>query len=171
MASRGFTLIELLVVLIVLMLLVAIGIPNLSQHIRESRTQSQAQELFQAVQVARTHAITTNSRVTLRATGSWNEGWQVFMDPNHNGELDPGEKLLASSGPIKGTHIVGNHWVARHISFIGTGESRFANGSSGGAFQAGRITVCGEEGERGYQLVLARSGRMRMNTIESEQCL
>lgn len=171
MPTRGFTLIELLITLTVFAILAGLALPNFSKLVREARTHTQARELYQAVQLARTYAITGNERVTLRAESGWNQGWKVFTDPNHNGQLDVDETLLASSGPQHGTRIVGNQWVSSHISFIGTGESRFANGNPGGAFQAGTLTVCGAEEEAGYQLVLARGGRMRMSSIEHDQCL
>lgn len=171
MSARGFTLIELMITLVVLTIIAGFALPNFSKLVRDTRTHTQAQELYQAAQLARTYAITGNERVTLRANGDWNHGWQVFKDPNHNGKLDAGEELLASGGPLHGTRIIGNQWVTNHISFIGTGESRFANGNPGGAFQAGTITVCGMEEEAGYKLVLARGGRMRMGAIEHDQCL
>lgn len=171
MSARGFTLIELMVTLLVLVLLTTVALPRFSHLVRETRTHTRTQELYQAAQLARTSAITNNQRVTLSAAGQWSDGWQVFVDSNHNGQLDSGEALLASAEPNDSVRIVGNQWVANHLSFIGTGESRYANGGPGGAFQAGRITLCTAEGEPGYELTLARSGRLRMRSISWDQCL
>lgn len=171
MPTRGFTLVELLVTVVVLVLLVTMALPAFSHLMRETRTHNRAQELYQAAQLARTSAITHNQRVTLGAAGQWSDGWQVFVDSNHNGQLDPGEALLARTDSNDGIRIVGNQWVTNHVSFIGTGESRYANGGPGGAFQAGRITLCTAEGEPGYELTLARSGRLRMRSISWDQCL
>lgn len=170
MLSRGFTLIELMVTLVVLVLLSTVALPTFSHLVRETRTHSRALELYQAAQLARTSAIINNQRVTLSTVGQWSDGWQVFVDSNHNGQFDTGETLLASAEANDRIRIVGNLWVANHVSFIGTGESRYANGGPGGAFQAGRITVCAED-ERGYELTLARSGRLRMRSISSDPCL
>lgn len=170
MRTRGFTLIELVVTMAVLVILVTVALPAFSHLVRETRTHTRAQDLYQAAQLARTSAITNNQRVTLSADGQWSDGWQVFVDSNHNGQLDSGELLLASAEPNDSIRIVGNQWVVNHLSFIGTGESRYANGGPGGAFQAGRVTVCAE-GEPGYELTLARSGRLRMSSITRDQCL
>lgn len=171
MPARGFTLLELLVTLTVLVLLVAVGIPSMSQQIRNNHLKSASLELYQAVQLARTRAVTTNSRVTLRALGDWHQGWRIFLDPNHNGEWEPGELLIAEAGPNSNLTIQGNIPVRRYISFIGTGEGRYATGRYGGAFQAGTLTLCSAAASgEGYQLVLARSGRMRKKKIGAGEC-
>lgn len=172
MSARGFTLIELLVTLTVLGLLVTMGLPNLSKQVRESRTKTQTLELYQAVQLARTRAITTNSRATLRALGSWEQGWQLFLDPDNNGVLGSGEALIAEGGPSNGLRIEGNQPLQNYISFIGTGEARFATGGPRGGIQMGTLTVCPRIADgSGYKLVLARSGRMRMSAIPPDECL
>ncbi len=171
MPARGFTLLELLVTLTVLVLLVAVGIPSMSQQIRSNHLKTATLDLYQAVQLARTRAVTTNSRVTMRALGDWHQGWRIFLDPNHNGTWEADEFLIAEAGPNSRLSIHGNLPVRRYISFIGTGEGRYATGRYGGAFQAGTLTLCpaAEIGE-GYQLVLARSGRMRRKKIGPEEC-
>ncbi len=171
MPARGFTLLELLVTLTVLVLLIAVGVPSMSQQIRNNRLNTVTLELYQAVQLARTRAVTTNSRVTLRAAGDWHQGWKIFLDPNHNGLWEPTELLIAEAGPNPHLSIRGNQPVRRYISFIGTGEGRYATGRYGGAFQAGALTLCSEtQNGEGYKLVLARSGRMRKKRIGPEEC-
>lgn len=171
MPARGFTLLELLVTLTVLMLLMAFGIPSMSQQIRNNHLKSATLDLYQAVQLARTKAVATNSRVTLRALGEWHQGWQIFIDANHNGTWEPDELLITEAGPNSHLDIRGNFPIRRYISFIGTGEGRYATGRYGGAFQAGTLTLCpaAQSGE-GYKLVLARSGRMRKKRVGSEEC-
>lgn len=170
MFTRGFTLLELLITLVILTLLVTVGVPSLSQQVRDSQTKTQMLDLFQAVQLTRTQAINANSRATLRHLGNWNQGWQLFLDPNHNGILDEGETLIAESGPVGGLRIEGNQPLQNYVSFIGTGEGRYATGHAGGAFQAGTLTVCPEGGGEGYELVLARSGRMRIQKMDGDRC-
>lgn len=170
MSARGFTLVELLVTLVVFAIVAGFALPSFSKLVHETRTHSRALELYQATQLARTSAIVHNRRVTLSAEGQWSDGWKVFVDDNHNGQWDLGEKLLASADANTEIRIVGNQQVANHVSFIGTGESRNTNGTSGGAFQAGTITVCAAEDGPGYEMVLARSGRLRLRAIPMAQC-
>lgn len=171
MPARGFTLLELLVALTVLVLLMAVGIPSMSQQIRNNHLKTASLELYQAVQLARTRAVMTNSRVTLRAMGDWHQGWRIFLDPNHNGEWDPNEFLIVEAGPNPQLAIRGNYWVKRYISFIGTGEARYAAGRYGGALQMGTLTLCpATQSGEGYQLVLSRSGRVRKKRVGPEEC-
>lgn len=171
MPARGFTLLELIVTLTVLIILMAVGVPSFSKQIRNNNLNTATLELYQAVQLARTRAVATNSRVTLRAAGDWQQGWRIFLDPNHNGMREPTELLIAEAGPNPNLSIRGNQPLQSYISFIGTGEGRYATGRYGGAFQAGALTLCpaAQNGD-GYKLVLARSGRMRKKRIGPEEC-
>lgn len=171
MPQRGFTLLELLITLIILSLLVAWGIPSLQSQIRQTQTRTATLSLYEAIQTTRVRAVTRNGRATLRARGSWDQGWELFDDLNHNGERDPGEELiLEHQTPESDIHIRGNSKVSRYISYIGTGESRHATGTPRGGFQAGTITICPESGNEGYKLVLARMGRVRQQVIDAEEC-
>lgn len=170
MAERGFTLLELLFTLTIIVLLATVGLPSLTQQIHNNRTEAAALDFYAAVQLTRNTAITTNSRVTLRHLGSWQDGWEIFLDANHNGVRNSGEKLLRQhEEPGTQVEIDGNYWVHRYVSFIGTGESRRASGDSGGMYQVGTFTVCPEQGQ-GYALVLSRGGRMRMHRISQAKC-
>jgi type IV fimbrial biogenesis protein FimT len=170
MRYRGFTLLELLVTLLVLISLLAVGAPSLSQQIQQNRTRAATQEILGAVQLARTHAVNLNQRVTLRHLGSWEMGWEVFIDTNFNGVRDEGEQLLYTGVAVSGVRITPNNPVRNYVSFIGTGESRFAGTANAGGFQAGTFRICPQDGGMGYSLVLARSGRMRTDTLSAAEC-
>lgn len=171
MPQRGFTLLELLVTLIVLSVLLGVGLPRLQAQIEQTRTLTLTQNLQQAMQAARHRAISRNGRATLRPLGSWQNGWELFDDLNHNAERDPGETLVFShTVGSKGVEIVGNAWVDDYISYIGTGESRHATGLPKGGFLAGTITVCSDSETANYKLVLARMGRVRRETIDPDEC-
>jgi len=170
MTQRGLTLLELLISLVILSLILALAIPSFQSQTQQIRTKTTALSLYEAIQATRTRAVSTNGRATLRARGDWSRGWELFDDLNHNGVRDAGEPLILEHG-MEGTdiHISGNGPVASYVSYLGTGESRYANGNPRGGFQAGTITICAETG--GYQLVLARMGRLRKQAIGPEDCL
>ncbi|WP_295803180.1 GspH/FimT family protein [uncultured Microbulbifer sp.] len=170
MHSRGLTLLELLITLSILAILVAIGIPSFTTQIESSRTHTAADELYQAIQLTRSKAISANRRATMRRLASWNAGWEVFFDRDFDGVRDANEELLFSSGALQGASIYANSPLANYVSFIGSGESRFAGTVSSGGFQAGTFTVCPADGGEGYQLVLARSGRVRQSRATAEEC-
>lgn len=168
--ARGFTLIELMVTLLILLILLTIGIPSFSNQLQSSRTRTSALDLLQAINQARTIAISQAQRATLSHTGSWESGWELYIDANDNGQLDGDEQLITSSKALNSVRVSANKPIKNYVSFIGTGESRFVGKADGGAFQAGTLTVCPETTGAGYRLVLARSGRIRMEGISEADC-
>ncbi|WP_428819021.1 GspH/FimT family pseudopilin [Microbulbifer sp. MCCC 1A16149] len=170
MKAKGLTLIELLITLTILAVLVAIGIPSFSAQVKSSRTRAAADELLQAIHLTRTKAVTSNRRVTLRKLGSWQSGWEVFYDRDFDGERDNDEAQITTAGPLEGVSISTNAPFTNYVSFIGTGESRYAGSISGGGIQMGSFTICPKDGGEGYQLIISRSGRVRVTPVTAEDC-
>lgn len=170
MYNSGFTLLELLITVVIIVLLMTIGIPSFSAQVHNTRLKTTTLSLFEAVALTRTQAVSINNRATLKHQGSWENGWEVFIDSNNNGLRDNDEKLLISQEKTQGVRITANRPLKNYISFIGTGESRFIGGNKSGAFQAGTFKVCPTTKGTGYELTLARSGRMRMNEISAAKC-
>lgn len=166
MQTRGFTLLELLISLSIFTIILSLGIPSFSAQIQNTKVKTSTQSLLESVELARSQAVMSNRRTTLKPTGTWENGWEVFIDSNNNGVRDQDEPLLQAREKITGVRITPNSPLSRYVSFIGSGESRLV----GGGFQAGALTVCPEYTGPGYKLTLARSGRMRMNDIAAEEC-
>ncbi|WP_299595517.1 GspH/FimT family protein [uncultured Microbulbifer sp.] len=170
MKARGLTLIELLITLSILGILLAIGIPSFQQQLESSRTRSAADMLMGAINLTRGKAVATNRRATMRKLGEWQSGWEVFIDRDFDGERDTDEPPIATSSALTGVTVTTNGPLANYVSFIGTGESRLAGTVSNGGFQAGSFTICPETGGNGYQLILSRGGRVRIDTLSAADC-
>ncbi|MBB5210917.1 GspH/FimT family pseudopilin [Microbulbifer hydrolyticus] len=170
MHARGLTLIELLITVTILGILLAIGVPSFQKQLAASRARTAADTLLQAIQLTRSKAISSNRRATLRKLGHWHSGWEVFYDRDFDGERDPDEPQIVTAGPLTGVTVSANTPLSNYVSFIGSGESRFAGTLRGGGFQAGTLTICPQNGGDGYQLVLARSGRVRVISVSEEDC-
>jgi type IV fimbrial biogenesis protein FimT len=89
--SSGFTLLELMITLFIVGILLAVGIPSLKSFMQGNQLVAASNELVSAMHVARSEAIKLNTRVSIcessdgancAATGSWKEGWIVFVDAN-----------------------------------------------------------------------------------------
>ena len=168
--TRGFTLIELLITLTLLALLLTIGLPGFSKQIQHTRTKTAATELLGAVQKTRILAVSKNLRATLAPLEKWEQGWEIFIDTNSNGIRDENEIAVFQAPPLEGVRFKTNDPVKDYISFIGTGESRKAGRIDGGSIQMGTFTICPLDSGKGYQLILARSGRMRMTIAPPQEC-
>jgi len=88
---RGFTLLELLITLVIIGVLLIVGMPSLKTMMQNNQLIASTNELISAFHIARSEAIKNNARVTIcessdgatcAATGSWKEGWIVFIDAN-----------------------------------------------------------------------------------------
>lgn len=170
MQAQGFTLPELMITLLVLTLLLTLGLPGFSKQIESTRTHVAATDLVQAINHARTLAVTRGKRATLRHRGHWTQGWELFVDENNNGLLDGNEILIMQSEPVKAVRIIASQPVRNYVSFVPSGKSRFVGTANGGAFQAGSFAVCPPTTGPGYKLVLSPSGRLRMDKLTTEEC-
>ena len=98
-AFRGFTIVELLVVLLVFGTLLAIGLPQFADFIRNQRIKTASFDLFSTLMLARSEAITRNTRVTVAPTGgSWANGWTV---------TEPGGEVIRRQEPVQRISISG----------------------------------------------------------------
>ena len=170
MRTFGFTLIELLITLSILTILLTLALPNFSAEIKNSRVKTATLSLQEAIAFTRTQAVSANGRATMAKQTDWVKGWEIFIDLNNNGLRDQDEKIILQHEQLKNIHILANGPVKNNVSYIGTGESRNAGGTDGGGFQAGTFTICPEEKGKGYELVLARGGRVRMQEINAQDC-
>lgn len=169
--SRGFTFIELLITLSIVSILLGIGIPNLTENIRHSRVKTAAQSMIESLEVTRSNAVFSNKRTTIQKLTNWEDGWEVFVDTNNNGSRDPGEQALQMQSKLNGVRVIANKPLANYVSFIGSGEGRYANGTSNaGGFQAGTFTLCPTSTGKGYELILSRGGRVRQQEISAQDC-
>ena len=99
----GFTLPELLITLAIVGILLTVGVPSLKTFMQGNQLIASTNELISALHVARSEAIKLNTRVsicessdgaTCAVTGSWKNGWIVFIDGNG---ANPGDLVNTGS--------------------------------------------------------------------------
>ncbi len=174
--ARGFTLIELLVVVTVIVVLLAIAVPSFTSFISNYRATSAVNDLLQGITLARGEALKLGRRVVMlpndashnpSATGSWSNGWTVFIDLNSNLTLDASDTLIFKHGDLPSSMAVtapgtwtGPFGNANYVSFDGSGYPRRVDGTQ----LNGGIVLTDHVGSATSQrtLCLANLGRPRI---------
>jgi type IV fimbrial biogenesis protein FimT len=170
MQRNGFTLVDLIITLSVTSILLTIGLPSLSTQIQHTRVKAATNSLLEAINLTRTQAVSANKRATIRKQNEWEGGWEIFIDADNDGIRDNDEAIVRQYEQLKGIRIFANRPIKNYVSYISTGESRNASGTDGGGFQAGTFTICPAAKGKGYELILARGGRVRVAEINEEKC-
>ncbi|MFO0523463.1 MAG: GspH/FimT family pseudopilin [bacterium] len=105
--STGFTLIEMLVVMVIASILVAVGLPNFQNFIRDQRVRAIASDMLGDFALARSEAVRFSGRAVIARAGfagctvagtTWRDGWCVFIDNNANTTMDAGEVIKVQQG-------------------------------------------------------------------------
>jgi len=178
MRNRGFTLLEVLVVLAVLAVLLSLAAPSLQGLRQKHQMQSQAEQLQASLLLARSEALRRQQRVTLcvrepsagggpdcASSGTWAQGWVMFVDANDTGRREANETVLQLHGALPGfLTLQGNALVDRYISYGPQGRSQ----TTTGAFQAGTLTLCGTGHAHVWRVVINAVGKSRLERAERE---
>jgi type IV fimbrial biogenesis protein FimT len=174
--TAGFTLLEALVVMALLGLLVSLAVPAMTALRQQHRLQAQAEGFFNGLVLARSEALRRQQRVTLcargtdsacDATGTWQQGWLVFVDANDNAQRDAGEALLEEHAPVP-TDVRMAVTSTALAYFTYNAEGRSATPS--GAFMAGTWRFCRPESDVGWQVVSNALGRPRLEKVTPLDC-
>jgi type IV fimbrial biogenesis protein FimT len=170
----AFTLVELLVALAIAGFLALLAVPAFQDWLAAYQLANHAKHLAETMTRARTEAIRRGHRVSLCKSpghmqcvdqGGWDRGFVVFVDANHDGVIDAGDSVLEIAGAApRGITVSANRPVDDYVSYTSLGQARLLNG----ALQMGTFTVC-RAGQRALHVVLANSGRVRIETT-SERC-
>jgi type IV fimbrial biogenesis protein FimT len=150
------SLIEVLIVMAIAAVLLGIGVPNLQSYVASNRLVTSSQELYTALQYARSEALRRGTQVTLRHNGAagsrdWTSGWTMFVDANANGARDAGEEELRVGGALTAPLTVfASANFADFIAFDNNGRLTTAGG--------GTFVVC-------YGSALVDAGQSRSRAV------
>ena len=163
----GFTLVELVAALAIAALLFALAVPAFHDWLSAYQLANHARHLAESMTHARTEAVRRGHRVNLCKSsnrrqcddvGSWNAGFLMYVDIDHDGKVGAGEPILGSEGPAPpGITVSANRPLDDYVSYTNLGNARLLNG----ALQMGTLTVC-RSGQHALNVVLANSGRVRV---------
>ncbi|WP_462321244.1 GspH/FimT family protein [Halochromatium sp.] len=96
-------------------------------------------------------------------SGSYEQGWIVFVDTDNDAVVDLSEHILRVQGPLAGEHrLVGTTDVATYIAFSSDGFARQTDGS----LQSGTLTLdlCHNRSEKNT-IVIKPTGRTGVEKV------
>jgi type IV fimbrial biogenesis protein FimT len=159
--ARGFTLVELLVTLTIAAVLMAIAVPAMQTFLADQSAAASADELAEAIRLARTEAVkrgmgvvicasldTANASPTCSGKGDegWLTGW-IIQDADGN--------LLRVQNPMRGIAGVDSEGKDR-LQFVANGM----NGSGATSFQ---LTPTGDSGSSRVRTIdVSAQGRVKV---------
>lgn len=164
--ENGFTLIEMMIAIAVTALLLSLAVPAVDLFVSNSRQTGAINDFVASIHMARSTAVTTNSRVTVcpSSTGldcdapSWEQGWIVFADLDGNNSVGGTEAVVASSGPVDGLSFESGEFPNLMVY---RPNGRVVSASASG--NAGQFTVCDDRGaEHAKVMIVDLSGRPRV---------
>ena len=161
--NRGFTLIELMVTLAIAAIVLSIGIPSFKNIIKENNQATLLNEFTSYVNFAKSTAVTQGAVVVLcprntagtdcNSSGSWDDGWIVFVDSNEDGDKDNGDTLLKVHESIDDDFNITTSSTSVEINAKG-----FVSANS-------TFTFCDSRGSNyAVAKILSKTGRMSSST-------
>jgi len=130
--ETGVTLLETMVTITIAVVLLSLGIPGLSDFVRNTRRDSRVVDVVVTLNLARSEAVKRNHHVTvcpsldgLNCSGNfrWESGWIVFGDPNNNGTVDGTETVLHRYEALGGEATLRTGHNRTRVTYQGTGFS------------------------------------------------
>lgn len=153
--QSGFTLYELMITVLVLGVVLAFGVPNLSEFTQNSRMTGTANDLHAAFQMARSEAARSKSNITICASadplaaaadcdGTWDQGFIVFVDTNADGaRAGVTETVLRAHDEISTGVSLAVANDATYFMFAASGLGRL---DGGGNPSLSQVVMCDERG-------------------------
>ncbi|WP_017905405.1 GspH/FimT family pseudopilin [Pseudomonas asplenii] len=167
MHQRGLSLVELLAVLVVIAVLARLAAPSFGERLASQRRQLSAEQLALGLQTARTEAILRNQAVIIHALNDdWSQGWRIILDLSGQGPGDDSNPTLVERQDSSAGPIVGNQHVRSFVRFSSIGAPT-NDGVAGGT-----LHICAANKPLSqHRVVLARTGRIRLETGEKQEAL
>ncbi|RJG04611.1 GspH/FimT family pseudopilin [Noviherbaspirillum sedimenti] len=177
--TNGFTLIELMITLSIAAILMALAAPNFGIFVLNSRMTAQSNDLLSAFQLARSEAIKRGVRVSLcksanntscAASGTWAQGWIVFVDGTTAGTVDGtganADVVLRAFSALTGnSRLAGSaNDVASYVSFTASGATSLTANRLVSLCPPSPAAVVGRD------IQIAPSGRVRVQKPPATAC-
>lgn len=164
--QHGFSLSELLVTTTLVTVMTGIGVPSMSEFIKNDRQTTQINKLVGHLALARSQAVTLAQPVSICASDNavtcssndWASGWLVYVDADASGDVSSGDDILRAQEALPGDSTLSSS-VGSAITFDDRG---FAPGS------AGSFSLCDDRGAAHMKAItISLTGRVRLGGSSS----
>lgn len=176
--QAGVTLMELLVVVILAALLMSIGIPSYRYVTTSNRMATEINSLLGDMQYARSEAVREGQYVTVcvagntspgspscaaSGTATWQNGWIIFSDVNHDGTVDSVGSVLRIRNTFSSSDTFVAAPAASTVTFNREGFASLGTGAT-------RITLNDSASDQIYArcLDINQAGMMTTQTNSSD---
>ncbi len=163
----GFTLIELMIAIALTGMLLSMAVPAMDLFVSNARQTSAINDFVSSIHIARSTAITTNTRVTLCPSANgvtcenidWDRGWIVFADLDSDQVVDLNETITSKT---EGTNNLSIESAEFGSFLLYRPNGRVMNAAINGS--AGEFTVCDQRGaDHAKVMIVELSGRPRLS--------
>lgn len=161
-AARGFTLIELMIGIAIMAIVLAVGMPNFSVWIQNSRLRNAAESILGGLQLARSEAVRRNTpvKMTLGAGSSWSVGCVTVS------AACPAKIQSRATGDGSASSIIVTAADATAVIFNGLGGMTSPIPAAGAVFTAFNIdvdpNVLSADESRDLRITVDVGGNVRM---------
>lgn len=158
--KSGFTLLELLITLALISIVMAVGIPSMTEFIKNDRLSTQINTLVGHLAYARSQAVTSHLPVVVCASdnqtscssANWADGWVVFTDTDNSGDVSVGDVVLRAKQPLSGQNTL----------ISSTGSSVVYDSRGFAPNSPGSFSLCDDRGATHIKsITISNTGRVR----------
>lgn len=155
---------ELVITTVIVIILAAIAVPNMSEFLKNERLTTQINILVASLQYARSEALLRQQQVVVCASddtatcgsSDWADGWLIFFDADEDGSVSDGDELLKAQQALEGDSLLnssgGSTVIFDYRGFAPNSNSTF--------------TLCDDRGaDYGKSFSISVTGRV--NKVES----
>ncbi len=154
-SQTGFTLYELMITVLVVGVILAVGVPNMTEFRANSRITTTANDFHAAFHLARAEAARARSNVTICASadsmeddadcgGTWDEGMIVFMDQDGSLTRNSVNDIVLRRHPAINNNLT--LAIADDATYFSYGPSGLGRGNVLGADALSQVVVCDKRG-------------------------
>ena len=160
--NSGFTLLELIIVLALISIVMAFGIPSMQTFTQNDRLTTNINKLIGHLAYARSEAVKRSAQVVICASndgascsGTWNDGWIVYIDADADNSFTAGEEILRVNEALDGGNTLSATGIGTQITYDNRG---FVSAASVGSLQ-----LCDDRtGNFGKTVRITNTGRVRL---------